>query len=58
MADKLMSISNDDAQNLDMQLNESTNRNSVKVPKDDDLSNKKTLGTGVLNSPMSPPSLR
>ena len=48
MADKLMSISNDDAQNLDMQLNESTNRNSVKVPKDDNLTNKKTLGTGAV----------
>ena len=55
MADKLMYIPNDDTQNYHFgrlqsvvetfgtQLNESTNHNSMKVPKVDKLMNKKTL---------------
>ena len=43
---------------LDTQLNESTNQNSLKVPKVVKPTNKKmllkTLGTSVMNSPLSP----
>ena len=46
---------------LDTQLNEATNQNSRKVPKVIKLTNKKmllkTLGTSVINSPMSPLSM-
>ena len=46
---------------LDTQLIELSNQNSVKVSKVIELTNKKryhqTLGTSVINSPMSPPSL-
>ena len=46
---------------LDTQLNEPTNQNLIKVPKIVKPMNKKvfykTLGTGVINSPMSPPLL-
>ena len=38
-------------------LNEQTNQNSIKVPKVAKTTNKKTLGTSVINSQMSPPSL-
>ena len=38
---------------LDIQLNEQTNQNSIKVPKV-----VKTLGTSEINSPMPHPSLR
>ena len=40
-------------------LNESTNENWIKVPKVHETTNKKTLGTSVINSPMPypPPSL-
>ena len=69
MADKLIFIPNDDTQNslfcklqllkrLDTQLHESANQNSLKVPKVDKSTNKKTwlktLGTSVINSPLSP----
>ncbi len=70
MADKLMYIPNDDTQiipfldynywlkHLDT---ESTNQNSLKVPNVVTPTNKKTilktLGTRVINSPLSPPSL-
>ena len=63
-------IPNDDTQiynqwlkrsNSDKQLNGPTNQNSIKVPKVVKLTYKKrgskTLGTSVINSPMSPPSL-
>ena len=39
------------------ELNESTNQNSLLSPKVFKPMNKKTLGTSVLNSPLSPPSL-
>ena len=46
---------------LDTQINEPTNQNSIKVPKIVKPTNKKnyykTLGTSVINDPMSPPSL-
>ena len=60
MADKLMYIPNDDTQNYHFcrlqsviktfgsQLNESTNQNSIKVPKVDKLMNKKTLSLSGL----------
>ena len=42
---------------LDTQLNESTNQNSLKVPKVVELTNNKTslkiLGTNAINSPLS-----
>ena len=41
----------------DTQLNKPTYQNSISVPKFVEPSNKKTLETGVINSPMSPPSL-
>ena len=50
MANKLMYIPNDDPQNnpfcrlqLDTQQNEPSNQNSIKVPKVDKTTNKKTL---------------
>ena len=68
MADKL--IPNDDTQNynihriqlnvksLHTELKEQTNQNLIKVPKVVEPSSYyKTLGTDVINSPMSPPSL-
>ena len=73
MADKLMYIPNDDTQNYSLRrlqlmvemfkhiLNESTNQNSVKAAKlvSQRIGKRycKTLGTSVINSPMSPPSL-
>ena len=45
---------------LDIQLNEPTNQNSIEVPKLSSRVRKyyyKTLGTSVINSEMSPPSL-
>ena len=46
---------------LETQLNESTNQNSLKVPRVVKPTNKKTLlkklGTSVINSPLSPTSL-
>ncbi len=45
---------------LDTQLNELTNKNSIKIPKVFNVkptNKKKTLGTSVMNSPMSPPFL-
>ena len=46
---------------LDTQLFEPTNQNSIKVSKGFNPTNKeasyKTMGTSVINSPMSPPSL-
>ena len=68
-----MYIHNDDTQNypselqlvfenLDTQLNEPTNQNTLKVPKVVKPTNKKMLlydmGSSVINSPMSPPSLQ
>ena len=63
MSDKLMYIPNDDTQNsVDynqlLKLNKPTNQNLLKAPKVVKPTNKKTLGTGVINSPMSPPSLQ
>ena len=40
---------------LDTQLNKPTN--SIKIPKVDEPTNKKTFGTSVINGPMSPPFL-
>ena len=73
MADKLMYILNDDTQNypflrlqivskgLNIQLNETTNHNILKDPKVVEATIKKTdfktLGTIVVNSLTSPPSL-
>ena len=42
---------------FDTQLNEPINQNLIKVPKVVKPTHKKTFGTGVINSPMSPPSL-
>ena len=65
MAVKLMHILNDDTQNnpfyrlkvmvesLNTQLNETTNQNLTKEPKN----GYKTLGTSLIYRPMSPPSL-
>ena len=39
------------------QLNEPTNQNALIVPKVAKSTNKKTLWTSAINSPMSPPSL-
>ena len=74
MADKLMYIPNEDTQNypvcilqlvvetLGTQLNELINKNSIIVFKFIKATNKeillKTLGTSVINSPMSFPSRR
>ena len=66
-----MYIPNDNTQNypfcilqlkrLDTKLNETTNQNLIKVPKVVEQTNKKKLlkklGTSVINSPKSPPSL-
>ena len=73
MANKLMYTTNDDAQNhpscrlqlvdkwLDTLMNESTNKNSIKVPTVVKPTKKKryykTLGTSGINSSMSPSSL-
>ena len=47
---------------VDTQLNEPANQNSIKVPKVVQRTNKKgyykTFRTSVINSPMSPPSLK
>ena len=69
MANELIHIPNDDTQNhpsyvdynywlkrLDTQLHELTDQNSIKVPKVVKPKNK-TLGTGVINSVLSLPSL-
>ena len=54
----MMYIPNDDTKNvLNTQLNEPTNQNLIKVPKVIKPTNKKTLGTSVTNSSMSPSSL-
>ena len=68
MADKLMYIPNDDTQKypfcrlelnyLSTQLKKLTNQNFKKVPKVVRLTNMKTLGTSVINSPLSPLSLK
>ena len=70
MANKLIYIPNDNTQNyplcsdnqwlkrLDSQLHELTNKNSIEVPKVVKPTNKKTLGTSVINSLMSPPCLQ
>ncbi len=72
MADKLLYTFNADTQNyrflrlklkrLDTHFNEPTNQNSLKVPKMVKPTNiiklyYKTLGTSVINNPVSPPSL-
>ena len=55
MTDKLMCLPNDDTQNL-LFCRVETDQNSLKVSKVD-CSMHKTLGTSVINNPMSPPSL-
>ena len=70
MADKLEYITSDCKQNksfvdhnkwlkrLDTELYVPTNQKTTKVPKVFESTNKKTLlGTSVINSPISPPSL-
>ena len=71
MANKLMHIPNDDTQNyafcrlqlvvetldMDTLLIEPTNQTKIKVPKVVKPTFKKTLGTSVINSQISPPSL-
>ena len=68
MPDKLKYITNDDRQNypsgrlhlvVEMFVNSTctpTNQNAIKDPKVFKPTNKKTLWTSVINSPMSPPS--
>ena len=60
MADKLISIPNDETKKYPFyrfQSNEPTNQNLIKVPKVVEPTTKKTLGTSVINSPISPASL-
>ena len=69
MADKLKHIPNDDTHDtpsvdynwwlkrLVTELNEPTHQSLIKVPKVVEPTNKKTLGTSVINSPMSSLSL-
>ena len=59
MADKMMYIPNDDGWNvLTLKWNNQSKFNKVpKVVKPPNKRFNKTLGTGVINSPMSPPSL-
>ena len=70
MADKLVYIPNNDSQNysfcnlqlvvetLDTQFKETTNQNFIKVPKVVKQRYYNSIRTSVINSPMSPPSLR
>ena len=62
MPHKCMYISNDNTHithsiDYNTQLNKPINQNSMRVPKVVKPTNKKTLGTSLRNSPMSPPSL-
>ena len=43
---------------LDFEIRNLTYQNSIKVPNVVEPTNKKTLGTSVINSPISPPSLK
>ena len=69
MVSKFMYIPNDDTKSnpfgriqlvvkkLDIKINEQINHNLIKVPKVDKPTNHKPLGTSVINSPISPPSM-
>ena len=69
MADKIVYILNYETQNctycrlqlvvemFGSQLNKQINQNAMKVPKVVKPTNKKPLGTRVIKSPLSPPSL-